>query len=133
MFDSPADRTLTYRLSAAYDCWGQRRALRHGVRNGIWFLDPTGLDEPPATDAEAQVCDREQKLADFHSSGRFTPTELATLRALIVERLTIEEIACRDGCSRQAVVARLVGNSRGQGGILKKAGRFVRARTDPER
>lgn len=121
MFDSSAERYLVYRLAAAHDCWGHRRAVRHGVRNGIWFLDPTGLDEPAAEPAYAPTCNREERLAEFVASGRFTCTELATLRALVVERLTIDEIAQRDGCSRQAVLARLVGNSRGQGGILKKA------------
>jgi hypothetical protein len=50
--------------------------------------------------------------------------EIRTLHALVVLRLTIAEIAIRDGCSRQAVLARLNGNSRGQGGIIKKAYAF---------
>lgn len=122
MFDPAFDRTLSYRLSAAYDCWGNRRSLRRGVRNGIWFLDSRGLDEPVADETPADVawC-RKHKLAALRSSGRFTAVELATLDALIVERLTIAEIADHHGCSRQAILARLVGNSRGQGGILKKA------------
>lgn len=126
MLDSFAERLLTYRLSAAYDCWGHRRAIRHGSRNGIWFLDPRGLDDPQATAADAPTYNREQKLAELAVSGRFTPTELATLHALVVEHLTIDDIARRDGCSRQAVVARLTGNSRGQGGILRKARSLLR-------
>lgn len=122
MFDSAFDRKLTYRLSTAYDCWGHRRALRRGTQNGIWFIDAGGLDLP---DTEASPVDsdaaREEGLATLVSSGRFTATELETLRALVLERLTIAEIAARHGCSRQAVLARLVGNSRGQGGIVKKA------------
>ena len=121
MLDSPAERTLTYRLASAHDCWGHRRTLRWGTRNGIWFLDATGLDEPPSDDTSVPTDSREQRLAELASSGRFTAIELSTLTALIVDRLTIGEIAGRDGCSRQAVVARLVGNSRNQGGILKKA------------
>ncbi len=93
MFDSSTERALVYRLAAAYDCWGQRRAVRHGVRDGIWFLDPTGLDEPAAEEASAPTCHREERLAECVASGRFTRTELATLRALVVERLTIDEIA----------------------------------------
>jgi hypothetical protein len=129
MLDSPAERALVYRLAAAYDCWGQRRAVRHGVRNGIWFLDPTALDEPAGKSDDAPVCNREERLAQFEASGCFTRTELSTLRALVVERLTIDEIAARDGCSRQAVLARLAGNSRGQGGILKKAQALLSAAT----
>ena len=121
MFDSPAERTLTYRLASAHDCWGHRRPLRWGTRHGIWFLDATGLDEQPPDDVPASTSSRELRLAEFTASGRFTTIELTTLRALIVDRLTINEIARRDGCSRQAVVARLVGNSKGQGGILRKA------------
>lgn len=126
MFDSPAERTLTYRLATAYDCWGHRRPLRHGVRNGIWFLDATELDLPPGDAAQAPACDREQTLAALAATGRFTPTELATLHALVVEHLTIDDIAQRAGCTRQAVMARLVGNSRGQGGVLKKARLLLR-------
>lgn len=129
MLDSLTERSLTYRLGAAYDCWGHRRALKHGVRNGIWFLDPIGLGERLPEEAAADtVSDRERKLAAFAASARFTPTEIATLRALVVERLTINQVAQRDGCSRQAVLARLVGNSRGQGGILKKAQALLSAR-----
>ena len=127
MFDPAFDRTLSYRLSSAYDLWGHRRSLRRGIHDGMWFLDPTGIDEPrredPPNDDLTPV--REQWLSEFRSSGRFTPIEVATLRALVIDRLTIEEIAQRDGCSRQAVIARLVGNSRGQGGILKKARAFL--------
>jgi len=122
MLDSTLDRTLTYRLSSAYDCWGNRRSLRRGTQNGIWFIDASRIDEPavdapPAEDDAARV----RRLAEFQSSGRFTAVELATLHALIVDRLSIGEIADQHGCSRQAVLARLVGNSRGQGGIVKKA------------
>lgn len=122
MSDSSFDRTLSYRLSAAYDCWGSRRSLRRGSQHGIWFLDPVGLDEPAAEPAPAYSDGyRQRRLEEFRSSGQFTEIELATLEALVMEHLTIEEIAGRSGCSRQAVMARLIGNSRGQGGIVKKA------------
>lgn len=121
MFDSPAERILTYRLASVHDCWGHRRSLRSGTRGGVWFLDATGLDEQGPEPLPVDDDTRPQQLAAMVASGRFTPTELATLRALVIERLTIEEVAQRDGCSRQAVLARLTGNSRGQGGILKKA------------
>jgi hypothetical protein len=125
MSDPAFERTLSYRLSAAYDCWGHRRTLRRGTHNGIWFLDTTEIAEPPIRhhDNDSNTA-RAQRLLEFHASGQFSATELATLHALVVERLTIAEIAARDGCTRQAVMARLVGNSRGQGGILKKARTF---------
>lgn len=127
MLDSSFDRILAYRLSSAYDCWGNRRSLRRGTRNGIWFLDATGIDEPAVEDRPVDPgAEREQALADLQASGHFTTTELATLRSLIVDRLTIAEIAERHGCTRQAVLARLVGNSRGQGGIVKKAQALLR-------
>jgi len=100
MLDSAFDRTLTYRLSSAYDCWGNRRSLRRGTQNGIWFIDASRIDEPvvdapPAEDGAARV----RRLAEFQSSGRFTAIELATLHALIVDRLSIGEIAEQHGCS----------------------------------
>ena len=97
----------TYRLSAAYDCWGIRRSLRRGSRNGLWFLDATCLGEPVTVrdaDADAEVdraAARPQRLAALQMSGQFSQTEIATLHALVIERLTIAEIAERDGCSRQ--------------------------------
>ena len=121
MFDSPAERTLSYRLAAAYDCWGSRRELRCGTRGGVWFLDASALAEQRTDIPHVDADTRCQRLAALVASGRFTATEVATLQALVIERLTIDEIAERDGCSRQAVMARLTGNSRGQGGILKKA------------
>ncbi len=99
----------------------RRRSLRYGARGGVWFLDATELDQQLPEPVPANADTRRQQLAAAVASGQFTPPELATLRALVIERLTIEEIAQRDGCSRQAVMARLTGNSRGQGGILKKA------------
>ena len=97
------------------------------TRNGIWFLDATGIDEPAVEDRPVDPgTEREQALATLQSSGRFTAIELAALRSLIVDRLTIAEIAERHGCTRQAVIARLVGNSRGQGGIVKKAQALLR-------
>jgi hypothetical protein len=133
MSDPAFERTLSYRLSAAYDCWGNRRTLRRGVQNGIWFLDARAIDEPAATEYEIDAAaERPQQLTALTSSGRFSATELATLHALVVERLTIDDIAARDGCSRQAVMARLVGNSRGQGGILKKARAYFHGRPHSE-
>lgn len=121
-FSDQLDRALTYRLGVAYDCWGSRRAVRRASHNGLWLVDTGNLDEPAADDHTPDTNSaRERLLQVFVASGRFTQKELATLRALVLERSTLDEIAERDGCSRQAVMARLAGNSRGQGGILKKA------------
>jgi hypothetical protein len=57
-------------------------------------------------------------------SGWFTQTELATIRALAFQGLTLTQYARLERCSRQAVCARLYGNSRGHGGLLRKALRF---------
>ena len=125
MFDSSLDRTLSWRLGLVYDYSGVRRTVRRGIRNGIWYLDPTSISEAAVQDPDDGLQDasarRLRALDGLHTSGLFTPLELATLRALAIEQLTIAEVATRDRCSRQAVMARLVGNSRGQGGILRKA------------
>jgi len=125
MFDSSLDRTLSWRLGLVYDYTGARRTVRRGTRNGIWFLDPSSLGDVPVDEPrdgpEVDGVWRVRALEALRASGVFTPIELATLHALTIEKLTIAEVATRDRCSRQAVMARLVGNSRGQGGILRKA------------
>jgi hypothetical protein len=128
--ESPLDRILSYRLARVSDCWGNRRAVRTGKRNGVWFVDGPAVQAPDTTASPLDPAPRRRDdLARLRASGRFSAIELATLEALAAERLTLNEIAERDGCSRQAVVARLAGNSKGQGGILKKA-RAVLARED---
>ena len=102
MLASSLERALTCRLAEAYDCWGQRRAARCGSRHGIWYVDPIGWDAPasrvPAVDRDPG---REAALARMTASGQFTGIELRTLRALVIERMTIAEIAKRDGCTPQ--------------------------------
>lgn len=126
MSRSSVDRVLAYRLGSAYDCWGRRRSLRRGIQNGIWIVDGSGLEVPAHDDdPSTESVSREVRLDLLRKSGAFTATELATLDALVVDRQTIDEIATSEGRSRQAIVARLIGNSRGQGGILKKARRLL--------
>lgn len=85
MSDSSFDRTLSYRLSAAYDCWGNRRSLRRGIQHGIWFLDPVGIDEPAAEAAPADSDGyRQRRLEEFRSSGRFTEIDSAVDDAVVV-------------------------------------------------
>jgi hypothetical protein len=125
VFDSAFDRLLSKRLQLAYDCWGQQRALRVGTRHGVWFFDAWDFDRreiyAPDGDEDEQPLSRVHKLEVLARSGAFTDLELSTIRRLAIDRMTISEIAAADGCSRQAVMARLAGNSKGQGGILKKA------------
>lgn len=122
MFDSSFERLLSHRLGVANDCWGQRRHLRTGCRHSLWYFDPRGFDEPAPPDVPTvdHYGRREHKLASLIAAGVFTDLEIRTLRRLVLNRMSFSEIAAADGCSRQAVVARIVGNSRGQGGILKK-------------
>ncbi len=123
MSEYSLERAMSYRLASAYDCWGTRRELRAGRQHGLWLLDGAAFDLPPVDTLEEPIdaqTRRAHALAAFRASGRFTTTELSTIEA-IVDGLTLEAIAERDGCTRQAVLARIVGNSRGQGGILKKA------------
>jgi hypothetical protein len=125
--DGRSERTLTYRLSSAYDCWGHRRTLRTARRHGLWHLGVEDFDMPsdaasPDDDGRAGDDERRREaLRIFEASGRFTPAEIRTMRALALESLTIDEVARAEGVSRQAIRARIIGNSRGQGGLLKKA------------
>ena len=124
----PSERAFHYFHSAAFDCWGVRRGVTRARRGGgLWYLSLQGFDEPPNSDLEAVQDEGERKtqLARLEASGAFTAIELATLRALALQHLTFDEIAGRDGCSRQAVVARVVNNSKHQGGMLKKARRLL--------
>lgn len=131
MLDSSLDRVLAFRLATAADCWGRRRSLKSGTRNGIWFITSDSFDQPlPDNDAPEPAEDRAAILQRFIASGFFTAIEIATLQALAIERLTVAELAERDGCTRQAVMARLAGNSRGQGGIFRKAQALL-ATSDP--
>lgn len=127
MFDSSFERLLSARLGVAHDWRGDRRHLRTGTRHAIWYFDPTGFDEPAAPDVPIvdRFAHREHKLAAMIAAGIFTDIEIHTLRRLVVDRMSLAEIAAADGCSRQAVLARIVGNSRGQGGIVKKVRELV--------
>lgn len=90
--------------------------------------DPTNDDTAPA-DADHGL-PRHDRLHLLATSGRFSATEVRTLYLLAVERLTVAQVASIERCTRQAIVARLVGNSKRQGGLMKKAARFWLERTD---
>lgn len=123
MFDSAFERLLSVRLARAYDCWNSIRSLRIGARHGIWYVDATAFGEPvPVEEPNAQreaTPSRAARLDALAAQGILTATELSTLRRLL-DGMSFAEIAAQDGCSRQAVVARLVGNSKKQGGVLRK-------------
>jgi hypothetical protein len=124
MCTSSSERSLHYHLSAAADAWGQVRPVRSSRQNGLWRIDATQFDQPLAEADDDQPDlrrnDRISALQHLEQSGRLTTREAATLRRLVVEGASFADIAAADGCSRQAVVARLVGNSLGQGGLLRK-------------
>ena len=106
---------------------GKPKARRVGARIHI----PASLNSPqdasdnlyppPDEDDDADEHRRRRDLLDrMCRSGRLTPVEIRTLYALVVEGCSLTEIAKRDGCSRQAVVARLAGSSAGHGGVVRK-------------
>lgn len=139
MRENPSsERSLAYRTGSVCDRWGNRRAVGRARRHGTWHLVIGDIDMPVVADDDNidDIDDidarRQALLITFERTGLFTATELRTLNALVVDRLEITEIARREGCSPQAVTARLVGNSRGQGGALRKARRLLGA-TSPQR
>lgn len=123
-----SERAFHFQSASAYDCWGNRRPLRTSRRHGLWAVDAVGFDladpEPAPDRADAEAC-RRRAFRAFTESRRFTARELATIDALAFGNLTITELARREGCTRQAIMARIMGNSRGQGGLLRKARGFV--------
>lgn len=123
----PADAHHTARV---YDCWGQPHRSRSVKRNGSRVYLPARLDHPVEVEQmqedPARMSDgpsgheRALALQALQHSARFTQTEMRTLSALVVDGLSLSEIARAEGCSRQAIVARLVGSTAGHGGILRK-------------
>lgn len=89
-------------------------------------VNDTGLttSNDDATSRNVTAGERARRFDELAASGQFTDTELRTIRALAFERLTVIQLAQVDRCSRQAVLARVYGNSRGQGGLLQRAARF---------
>ena len=122
----------SYPAALVYDCWGQAHRSPTVRRNGSRVSLPAPLDCPiyseqheededdPDPDEGAVPDQRVLLLQALERSPRFTQVEIRTLHALVVEGLTLTQIARIEGCSRQAVVARLVGSNAGHGGVLRK-------------
>lgn len=118
-----SDRAHHYVRGLAYDCWGATRPLPRARRGGLFCADARHFgspDSPSPTDDDG----RPQMYRGFVGSGRFTETQIRTIHALAFERLTVSELAAREHCGRQAIVARVIGNSKRQGRILRAAERF---------
>ncbi len=120
-----SERAHHYFRELAYDCWGTIRTLRRSRRGGLYLIDAGAFGFPDFDTARADSDGhRRVSYRRMCQSGRFTPTQLDTIRALAFERLTIAELAGRERCTRQAIVSRVLGNSRGQGGIARSAERL---------
>ena len=99
--------------------------VKHNGRVAITvFPDDSHAADHGDVPASESPVDRPALFSRFVRSGRFTPIELRTIHALAFEQITLAGLARMDGCSRQAVHARLYGNSKHQGGLLKKVRRF---------
>ena len=121
------ERSLHYRLAVAHDCWGRRRPVYSFRQHGLWHIAAPGFEIPLDDDEPGESTpDRRRRLAALEATGGLTPTQLATVRALALDGLTLSEVAAREGCSRQAIVARLVGNSKGQGGAIRRVAAILR-------
>lgn len=116
-------------LAAVSDLSGRRQPASRFKHNGRYIFTGGAIDllyDEPTSESDRDSCDaaraaaRRRQFDVFAQSGRFSETELRTIRALAFEHLTVAQFAQLDGCSRQAVLARVHGNSRHQGGLLKK-------------
>jgi len=125
-------------LAMVADHDGVARQITLVKQNGRHIIGATSShrDEPTNDDAvfdEAdadEAAERRHRLHLLATSGRFSVTEVRTLYLLAVEHLTVAQVAAFERCTRQAIVARLVGNSKRQGGLVKKAARFWLERND---
>lgn len=93
---------------------GSMERISLGRRNGrLLALLPPSCTEPP---------DKEQPIEIFEQSRLYVnlnPLEAETWKKLLKGQ-SIREIAREEGVSRQAVYSRIVGNSKGQGGMVSK-------------
>jgi len=91
-----------------------------------------GLDELETTKPEPDpevvrlwLADRIlETFARYVASGLFTVVQLRTIRALLIDRLTLRQLARQEGTSPQAIRARIEPNRLGQGGLARKAPEF---------
>ncbi len=96
MFRFTLERALVFRLAAG-TCWGTRRFVAPSLQNRLWRLDPKGFDTPLVEETTVDPHDRRVRLLHgYAKSGRLTPIEIRTLEALLLDRLTIREIADRE-------------------------------------
>jgi DNA invertase Pin-like site-specific DNA recombinase len=93
---------------------GSMERVSLGRRNGrLLALLPPSCTEPP---------DKEQPKEIFEQSRLYVnlnPLEAETWKKLLKGQ-SIRDIAREEGVSRQAVYSRIVGNSKGQGGMVSK-------------
>jgi hypothetical protein len=128
MLAPPSERAFHFHMAAAYDYRGNRRPLRAFRQHGIWAVCAYDF-ELPSSARESSSADRDERRRGIFqalvASRRLTARQLATINALAFGRYTIAELAAHEGCSRQAIVARIIGNSRGQGGLVRRARRLL--------
>ena len=97
--------------------------VKHNGRH-IIGVSPAHCDDVTNEDTVSPDADhglpRHDRLHLLATSGRFSATEIRTWYLLAVEQLTVAQVASIERCTQQAIVARLVGNSKRQGGVIKK-------------
>lgn len=111
----PFNETTYFRYARRID--GHLEAIETGRHNGrlVPRFDPswtTPTPDPPDSDS-----DLEELIAEL--SYNLSPLERRTWLQLI-DGLSVEQIAHAEGVSRAAVYERIRGNSKKQGGMVKK-------------
>ena len=85
-----------------------------GRRNGrLLALLPPSCTEPPDHDEAKEIFEQSRLYVNLN------PVEAETWKKLL-QGQSIRDIALEEGVSRQAVYARIAGNSKGQGGMVSK-------------
>lgn len=106
------DPTLDFQRYRRLDGSVERVSL--GRRNGrpIVILPPS-CTEPPEKEQPMEICEQSRLYVNLN------PLEAETWKKILKGR-SIRDIAREEGVSWQAVNSRIVGNSKGQGGAIKK-------------
>jgi predicted DNA-binding protein YlxM (UPF0122 family) len=116
--DSENGETLQYQACAGID--GSINMVNFGKRNGriIPILNPALTEYIPRIHEDDLEANAKKLFRQF--SHNLTQKERRTFRKLTLENKSVAQTAAEERVSRKAIYCRIQGNSKGQGGMIKK-------------